>query len=71
MPTWGCTEGKWYHRDLNPRLSDSAFSDASHLAFANESTAKRAFNGEEFQLLLEQPNPWINYFNELEHQGVE
>lgn len=67
----GCADGKWCHWDLNPRLFDSMSSDPSELAFANESTAKRAFTGEEFQLLLEQPNPWINCFNELEHQGVE
>lgn len=32
----------------------------SRIAVANESTAKRAFTGGEFQLLLEQPNPCIN-----------
>lgn len=71
MTTQGWTEDKWCHWDLNPRLLASTSRDESDLAFANESTAKRAFTGEEFQLLLEQPNPWINCFNELERQGVE
>lgn len=55
MTIQGYTDDKLYHWDLNPILFDSVNSNASDLAYAKESTAKKAFTGEEFQLQLKQP----------------